>query len=33
MIVYKMDVPEALKKAGYSADRFLNEKLLSEAAI
>ena len=33
MIVYKIDVLEALKKAGYSASRLLEEKLLSESAI
>ena len=32
-IVYRFDVLEGLKKAGYSAERLLDEKLLSEAAI
>lgn len=32
-IVYRFDVQEALKKAGYSPDRLRSEKLLSESAI
>lgn len=33
MFVYKIDVLQALKQAGYSTFRLRNEKLLSERAI
>lgn len=33
MIVYKMDVLEALKKAGYSTSHLRDEKILSESTI
>ena len=33
MLVYKIDVLAALKKAGYSTARLRKEKLLSENAI
>lgn len=33
MLVYKFDVLEALKEAGYNPQRMRNEKLLGENAI
>lgn len=33
MIVYKIDVLESLKEAGYSTTRLRKEKLLNESAI
>lgn len=33
MIVYKIDVLEALKEAGYNTNRLRKEKLLGENAI
>lgn len=33
MIVYKMDVLETLKDAGYNTTRLRKEKLLNESAI
>ena len=33
MFVYKIDILQALKQAGYSTFRLRNEKLLSERAI
>lgn len=33
MLVYKIDVLESLKKAGYNTTRLRKEKLLSEASI
>lgn len=33
MIVYKFDVLEALKEAGYTTFRLRNEKLLNENAV
>lgn len=33
MIVYKIDVLESLKEAGYSTARLRKEKLLNESAI
>ena len=33
MLVYKIDVLEALKKSGYNTTRLRREKLLNESAI
>ena len=33
MLVYKIDVLQALKDAGYNTNRMRKEKLLNEAAI